>query len=439
MGGTVQNSTNSPIAAVSDELTESIWRRIFRQAIHTNATDIHIEPQIDALIVRFRRQGALFTDLSLEAEIARPLARQLKQLAGLDLRQTKTPQESVFVQVHNHHTYHLSVNTIPLVSGERIVIHIDDPVAQPPELSAMGLWGKSLAYLQNALAAPRGLILISGPNHSGVSTTLAGCAAALSSPSHHVASVEENAAYHLPDMTYMSVRPSNGMTWPRVLRMQLKHEPEVIILGNIPDRETAEIAIEAANRQQLILSGSRADNASLAVTQLLRLSGNPLDLAASLRLVCAQRLVPRLCPDCREAYPVEAGLQNRLAQMFRLDRVDAMTRLQQLEQEANDQILGHQLPLSKSISTDRHGIVWLWRAKAGGCHSCHKSGYRAAIGLFEVTPVNDSLRRQLIQPSSMTALYERINAERVSSLAVDALIKALCGLIAIEYVPGFLY
>ena len=124
MGGTVRNSTHRSASIESAVQVGAIWRRIFGQAIRTDATDIHIEPQTEALAIRFRRQGALSTELTLEAKVARPLAMQLKQLADMDLKQTKAPQEGAFTQVHNHHTYRLSVDTMPLISGERIVIHI---------------------------------------------------------------------------------------------------------------------------------------------------------------------------------------------------------------------------------------------------------------------------------------------------------------------------
>jgi type II secretory ATPase GspE/PulE/Tfp pilus assembly ATPase PilB-like protein len=435
MGGVGVKVISQPTNSLDGKPVDSIWRRIFSQAIRTNATDIHIEPQAGALLVRLRRQGALSTDLTLAAVTAKPLALEIKQMAGLNLKQTKAPQESTFSQVHNHHIYHLNVDTMPLVSGERIVIHIYDPMAQPPELTDLGLWGKSLQAFQNALTSPHGLILISGPNHSGVSTTLASCAAALSSPLNHIASVEENAAYNVSDVNYMTVRPTSGMTWSRVLRMQLKHEPNIVIVGNLPDRETAEITVTAANQQQLFLSGIRADSATAATMQIIRLSGNPLDLAASLRLVCNQRLVPKLCPDCREAYTPDTTLQNNLTKKFHLDKSESLLQLQQFVIEAKYQLMDDRVPITSEWGNGQNSIVKLWRAKDGGCIKCRKSGINGAVGLFEIITVSDVLRQQLAQTLSASASQAGILANRIYSLQLDGLVKALCGLISIDTVP----
>ena len=152
---------------------ESDWRRIFLEAVRSRTSDIHIEPQDDALVVRFRQAGQLTTALSLAIESSKSLTHSLKHLAKLDLKQTKAPQAGSFSEVYNHHTYDLSLDTMPLVSGERLVIHIHDPQSLPLELKALGLWGNGLVHVQNSLATSHGLILVSGPNHSGVSTSLA--------------------------------------------------------------------------------------------------------------------------------------------------------------------------------------------------------------------------------------------------------------------------
>jgi len=219
-----------------------------------------------------------------------------------------------------------------------------------------------------------------------------------------------------------------------VLRLQLKHDFDAVILGNIPDRETAEITIEAARRQRLILSGIRADHAVVAIRQLMNLSGNPLELAASLRLVCAQRLAPRLCPDCREVYVPDSIVQKRLALLFHLDSDGVIKQLQQLEQAATDQGLGGRSVDIAKPGTDEHGVAQLWRARVGGCQKCHKSGYAGAIGLFEVMSITDNVRNLVASNKSISVVHDSLLSARTTSLVVDGLIKALVGLITIETV-----
>jgi type II secretory ATPase GspE/PulE/Tfp pilus assembly ATPase PilB-like protein len=431
MGGTAQKSATKSTNTVSQELIDETWQRILKQAVRAEASDIHVEPDSDGLVVRYRRHGLLGPLAELPKELARPLARYLKTLAELDTTQTKSPQVGSFTQQTGRRTYQLSVATMPLLTGERLVIHLHDQAAEPPSLPELGLWGASLSHLQQALTQPHGLILVTGPNHSGVSITLASIAAALTHPAHKVVSVEAETAYHVPTVDYMLVRPQTGMTWERVLKLQLKHGADAVVVGALPDRATAELAITSARQRQLLLAGVLADTTVDSITQVARLSGNALGLAASLRVVTNQRLVWHLCPKCRESYAPDAALRQQLTRLFQLDRTSVMKRFHEL-------VLAAKPELGANVETEpgssEGGLIQLWRAKKGGCRACHGSGYSGAIALFSVLPISDQLRSQVAQGVPASSLRTTVREQSVMSLQADGFIKALHGLIAIESV-----
>src|SRR5271170_3379998 len=186
MGGTTRKATK-PSEVVQTATIETAWQRILRQATREEASDIHVEPESDKLVIRYRRHGLLSSPTVLPGALAQPLARYLKAQAQLDTKQTRIAQTGNFVQTSSRHNYELSLATMPVLVGERLVVHVHDPAATPPSLQALGLWGAGLKHVQQALTQPRGLILVSGPNHSGLSTTLASLAATVAHPAHRVA------------------------------------------------------------------------------------------------------------------------------------------------------------------------------------------------------------------------------------------------------------
>lgn len=431
MGGTTRKPTTTKPKARRSTPIEETWQHILGQAFVAEASDIHVEPGTDKLVIRYRRHGLLSSPEKLSKALAQPLARYLKTRAQLDARQTRAPQAGNFAETHAQRRYDLSLATMPLLGGERLVIHLHDPLAAPPTLTSLGLWGNGLTQVQQALAQPHGLILVSSPNHNGLSITLASLAANVVHPAHLVASVEAEVAYHVPTVAYMSVQPNTGMTWQRALKLQLKHEPDVVLLGLMSNRETAELAIAAAQRQQLILAGVPASDQADGITQIARLSGNALMLAATLHLITNQRLAWHLCANCRESYAPDIALQQELYRLLRLRGASAMKRLHELELLAIKQGLPS---ADHEPSTNEHGILRLWRAKAGGCQLCHGSGYTGAVVLISVLPIDDQLRSRIARSASLATLRAAVRDSGALSLQLDGCIKALRGLIAIESV-----
>lgn len=428
MGATVRKATAKRKGGGSTSIASN-WQRIFRQAIRSMTSDIHIEPQADVLYVRYRQGGILSPPEAWDCRLTNPLAIYLKQLAGLDETQISAPQAGIFLQAYNHKSYSCGITTLPLATGERLVIHIQDPMTQPPTLEELGLWGKGLAYTRQALAT-KGLIILTGPKQSGLSTTLASCTAAVAHVATSVASVEAASRFHIPEVRYMNVNPAIGMTWPRVMNLQLKSRPDVVILGGVPDRETAALALDAARHNQLIVCGIPADSAAMGFQQLVLISGDKLTLAARLQLIVNQRLLPRLCENCRQICVPTMAQQQDFVHRWHLDQAQACTRLRHALAAAAQSGL---LPLSdyQDNLVSNRGIAKVWQPKPNGCRRCGYSGFYGVVGLFEVIPAEDSLRSQLAN-SGARQLTNILGSARLSSLAEDGFVKAVSGLCSLE-------
>jgi type II secretory ATPase GspE/PulE/Tfp pilus assembly ATPase PilB-like protein len=434
MVGSKPQTKSKPTKAQPKVLAMKTWHDILEQAIEREASDIHLEPERDGLFVRYRRHGMLSSASSLPAALTGPLIEYLKEKARLDKQQVRTPQSGDFEERGSRHAYQLSLATVPLLDGERLVIHLHDPQAKPPSLEALGLWGKGLTEARQALTQPHGLVLICGPNHSGTAITLASFAASMVHPVQQIASVETDIAYRVPGVTYMQVRPETGMTWERVLHVQLKHEPAAVVLGSIPDRATAQAILNASEHQQLVLAGMAVDTIVSGLARISQLSGDSLDVAATLRLVTNQRLVWHLCPHCREAYSPTLSERKLLTRRWHLDRPATMKHLHELELEAiADKLSGS---ASHDPSTTEQAILRLWRPSQAGCQHCHGSGYSGAVALFSVMAPTDRLRGLVAKRAPLSEIQTAVVKESIISVHIDGLIKALRGLISIESVLG---
>jgi general secretion pathway protein E len=434
MGGTKPQTKSKPTKTQAKALAMKTWHDILEQAIEREASDIHLEPERDGLFVRYRRHGLLSSASNLPAELTGPLIEYLKERARLDKRQVTAPQSGDFDEHGSQHSYQLTLATVPMLDGERLVIHLHDPQAKPPSLEALGLWGKGLSELQQTLTQPHGLVLICGPNHSGTAITLASLAASMVHPVHEIASVETDIAYRVPGVNYMQVHPEIGMTWQRVLHLQLKHEPAGVVLGSIPDRATAQLAIGASKHQQLVLAGMAVDTMVSGLTRISQLSGDSLDVAAALQLITNQRLVWHLCPHCRVAYSPTVSERELLNQRWHFDRPAVMKHIHELELEAIAQQLSGSA--SNDPSTTEQAILRLWRPLPGGCRHCHGSGYSGAIALFSVLVPTDDLRSLVAKSAPLSEIQDIVAKESIISIHIDGLVKALRGLISIESVLG---
>jgi type IV pilus assembly protein PilB len=388
---------STPGAAVDDTPVVRLVNRILVEGLARGASDIHVEALAQAFRVRLRVDGRLVPLLTLPKRLQAPTVARLKVMADLDIAQHRLPQDGRIKLRYNGRTIDVRVSIIPTLFGESVSLRILDGAVLQPDLSRLGFdpWG--LAEFTRALQNPHGVILITGPTGSGKTTTLYSAIHALSQRDLKILTVEDPVEYALDGINQVHVQEEIGRTFAATLRAFLRHDPDVILVGEMRDLETAQTAIRAGLTGHLVLSTLHTNDGASTLMRLLDMTIPPFLVAAALRLVVAQRLVRKLCPECREPYELD---------------------------EAALEVHGH-MPRGA-------GRVVLYRAV--GCPACDFVGLKGRVGVFEVMPVTPAIADLILRHGAAAEIREAARQAGMKTLREGALLKALEGLTTLEEV-----
>jgi general secretion pathway protein E len=358
---------------------------LLREALARGASDIHLDATEQGGRVRIRVDGVLADARDTDAATHAALVARCKVMATLDIAERRLPQDGRLQIVIAGHKVDVRVATLPTQHGERVVLRLLDTSAARLKLASLGLTPEVLGAVRDAVRMPHGLVLVTGPTGSGKTTTLYAALSELDRERLNVVSVEDPVEYALDRVAQTQVNPRIELTFARALRSLLRHDPDVIVVGEIRDRETAEIAIQASLTGHLVLASLHTNSAGAAVTRLTDMGVEPYLLASSLRGVLAQRLVRRLCPQCRKAAATTAEEAALLA--------------------------------SQGIGA-ANAITQLYRPV--GCTDCRDSGYRGRLGLYRWLPVSPDIAAAIHARSADTTLEALATTAGWPSLAADA-------------------
>ncbi len=424
---------DSPIAQTVNLLIE--------YAVSAGASDIHIEPREDHVIVRYRVDGVLREANKLPKKVHSALISRIKILANLKIDERRVPQDGRFKVQIGSTVYALRVSTLPITEGEKVVMRILNESSQAQTLEELGYWGSPLATINEAIKQPHGLILITGPTGSGKSTSLFSILSILNKPSINISTVEDPVEYKIPGANQVQVNPKAGMTFVAGLRALLRQDPNIIMVGEIRDTETANLGTQAALTGHLVFATLHTNNAATCLPRLLDMSIEPFLIASTVRAVVGQRLVRRLCPDCRQSYSPDSATLKQIANIFNTDDSSVLKNLHKLEEEAREVGIGRstQLP-SKSrqsgstdgLSTSETKIAQLWKASDDGCTNCGHSGYKGRIGIYEVLSNTSSVQKLIVSNATSDVIQNEAIKQGMITMQVDGLIKALRGQTTIE-------
>lgn len=360
---------------------------VLTQAIKDHASDIHFEPFEREFKIRCRVDGTLRELAPPPESLALPIISRLKVLAHLNIAERRLPQDGRIKLNVSGRAVDLRVSTLPTQYGESVVLRVLDQAALALDLSQLGLPAPIETGLRAALSRPHGMIIVTGPTGSGKTTTLYSCLKTLHEPGVKILTVEDPVEYEIDGIMQVPVSYAAGLTFARALRSFLRQDPDIVMVGEMRDLETAQIAVQASLTGHLVLSTLHTNDAPGAVTRLLDLGIEPFLLASTLEAVVAQRLLRRICPDCRVV------------------RVPSASALRQLGLDP----------------ATLHGRT----CYAGqGCSSCHQTGYRGRLGIFEYLPVNDALRDLIVAGASLMQLREKAASFGMASLR-DAGVRAM--------------
>lgn len=412
----------------TDKLAQTI-QILLEHGVRWQASDIHIEPHQKYIWVRYRIDGELRGAHKIAGEAMSSLVKQLKTMAQLDTSQSFTPQQGTFSTQVNNVAYDIKLSTMPVIGGEKVVLHIVPQVQTPFPLASLGFWGSSLSMVQSALARTHGMVLVSAPKHNGRPTTLASMVHSLNNPSLNIMTVEEIADYRIPHTSQTITNPRAGLTLASGLQAALQQDANVVMVSNLPDKATAESATHAAMSGHFILAGLHSESATGALMHLRAMGIEPYLTASATRIVVAQRLVRQLCEKCRERYALTPDQKQMLKSTFGITPKTAFRRIHELEAEA----IEHGIGSDPRVGSSPEQITHLWRANREGCEACDHTGYQSRVALVEVLPMDEKMQHILVRPEITAAdIQSYAIKEGFVPLALDGLVKALRGLVAIN-------
>jgi len=379
---------------VSDAPVIRAVNRLIARAVDAQASDIHVEPTDDRLAIRLRIDGVLQDAPALPAAMRSPFVSRIKIMAGLNIAERRLPQDGRLRITVRGHEIDLRVATAPSIHGESVVMRILDKSNLALNFTALGFDERLAAPLREALHKPHGIVLVTGPTGSGKTTTLYAALAELNRGNTKLLTIEDPIEYRLPGVIQAQVNPGIGFTFAAALRSFLRQDPDVMMVGEIRDHETAQIAVQAALTGHMILSTLHTNTAAGAVTRLLDMEMEPFLLSSVLTAVLAQRLVRRLCMACRAPYAPDPALLAPFGNM--------------------------------PDAANFHRAV--------GCGACNGSGYRGRIALIELLTVDDQIAKLILRRADTREIAQAAEAAGMRSLLADGVGKAAAGLTTIEEV-----
>ncbi len=371
---------------------------IINEAIKKRASDIHIEPQEKSLRIRYRVDGELIEAFNLPKKNQNAVLTRLKIMSNLDITENRVPQDGRFRIRTATKDIDFRVSSLPLIYGNKMVLRALDRTNLSVGLDSLGFLPGPLRDFKTALARPFGIILVTGPTGSGKSTTLYSVLNAMNVPEKNIVTVEDPVEYQVAGITQIAARPEIGLDFASGLRAILRQSPDIIMVGEIRDYETADIAIKASLTGQMVLSTLHTNDSVGAITRLVNMGVEPFLVSTSLVMACAQRLLKRICPNCKEEYEIPEKL---------------LAEIKEAYPEARD-------------------VNKFYRGR--GCAHCGGSGYRGRLGILETLLVDEEIRDMVTKQRSELDIRTYLNKKGVRNLRDNAMVKFITGWTTLEEV-----
>lgn len=387
----------APVAKIVSTLLE--------YAIKGRASDIHIEPLEEKTRIRYRIDGILQERLAIPRKVHDSLISRIKILADLKIDERRLPQDGRFTVKIGDQVVDLRISSLPTVNGEKIVMRILPKSEAPPSMSDLGLRGMALKSVENSITRPNGIILVTGPTGSGKTTTLFAILSKINSMKVNIVTLEDPVEYQIPGVNQVQINQGAGLTFASGLRSFLRQDPNIIMVGEIRDSETAGLAIQAALTGHLVFSTLHTNSASGSLPRLLDMGAETFLLASSIILVMAQRVVRKICDHCKEEYTPPEVIWEDIKK-----------------------VLGPLLAKEEHYTSDKKPRLF----KGKGCEKCGDSGYLGRIGVFEVLPITEKIGRLILERQPAQIIENEAVVEGMITMKQDGYMKVVEGITTIE-------
>lgn len=452
---------------------------ILEYAIKSRASDIHIEPRETVVSVRYRIDGILREAMTLPKPLLMAVISRIKILANLKIDEHRIPQDGRFKVTIGVRTVAIRVSTLPIMDGEKVVMRLLDESSRALTLEELGFEGRALDIIKRNLAKPHGMTLVTGPTGSGKSTTLYSVLSMMNTPGVNISTVEDPVEYRIPGVNQTQVNPKAGMTFANGLRALLRQDPNIIMVGEIRDGETADLAVQASLTGHIVLSTLHTNNAATTLPRLLDMGIEPFLIASTVNTVIGQRLVRRLCPTCRIEYTPDAKELAEIKKEFQVEhalkdfaergvvtasapgvaidppkhsrkkeKVITPSPELKINQTILDKIAADPAIVNRSAEEaeakaktatavaekpHRKGELVLFK-KGPGCAACGQAGYQGRMGIYEVLEVTETIGQMIMKHATSEEIQAAAVTDGMSTMQQDGFLKALRGLTTVEEV-----
>jgi type IV pilus assembly protein PilB len=402
MGGNEQEDEVEITLEVDDAPVVKFLQKMLLDAINMGASDLHFEPYEKFYRIRYRVDGVLRDIAQPPLAIKDKLASRIKVISNLDISEKRVPQDGrMKLTLSKTRTIDFRVSTLPLIHGEKIVMRILDPTSATLGIEALGYEPEQKEALLKAVSRPYGLVLVTGPTGSGKTVSLYTCLNILNNPGVNISTAEDPAEIPLAGINQVNVNDKQGLTFAAALKSFLRQDPDIIMIGEIRDLETADMAIKAASTGHMVLSTLHTNDAPSTLTRLMNMGVAPFNIASAVSLITAQRLARRLCKNCR--VPINIPNEALLSVGFK--------------------------------DSDLDGSWQLYGHKDGGCEMCN-GGYKGRVGIYQVMPISDAISRIIMSNGNAHDIADQAKREGVKDLRESGLLKVKQGLTSIEEVEA---
>lgn len=388
----------SQIITKKIRIAPEILQEILEDALIYQASDIHLEPKEDGTLIRFRIDGILKEAGNIPKEHYGNLINHIKVQSRLRIDEHNTTQDGAMRYDFSGGNIDIRISIAPTIGGEKVTMRLLTNYVQSLQLAEIGLSRENQKFFEEASQKPFGMILVTGPTGAGKTTTLYSLLQIISNPGVNITTIEDPVEYHLPGLNQIQVNTERNITFSKGLRSIVRQDPDIILVGEIRDEETAEIAVNAALTGHLLLSTFHANDAATAIPRLLEMGVEPFLLASTLELIGAQRLIRKICPHCRYSIPLDAEEMKDIRKRFE-----------------------DYLPKEAGV---------LYRAK--GCVACHHTGYKGRTGIFECIPVSQELQDLILQHPSSKQIWALARKKGAITLFEDGMLKVRQGITTLE-------
>jgi len=403
---------------------------LLESAIRSHASDVHIEPRESFVQIRYRIDGILKEVNRLPHGVQNALISRIKILSNLKIDERRVPQDGRFKIKVGGKQYALRVSSLPVADGEKVVMRILDESNQALSLESLGYWGQPLKSITSALSEANGMVLITGPTGSGKSTSLFSILTILNSPTVNISTVEDPVEYKIIGVNQTQTNSKAGMTFANGLRALLRQDPNIIMIGEIRDSETADLGIQAALTGHLVFTTLHTNDAATCLPRLLDMGIEPFLIASTVRVVVGQRLVRQLHRETRQSYQPTKAEKQMIIDMFGLTTEQDFGFIHELEKKAAAEGVGGDTPLS----TDEKGINTLWRADPNDNDNGSLAGYRGRTGIYEVLTNTSEVQQLIVANATSEAIQNQAIEQGMLRMQIDGLIKAMRGETTVEEV-----